>query len=56
MSPPLQGFSMELGTHLLAEQSFHQRWFRDAQVLSNIAEDSTQCADPQRSMAWNLVT
>jgi hypothetical protein len=48
MSPPLLGYTMGLGTHLLAEQRFHQRWFRDAQVLSDVTEDSTQCADPQR--------
>jgi hypothetical protein len=46
MSPPWQGYTMGLGTHLLAEQRLHQLRFRDAQMLSYIAEDGTQCANP----------
>jgi hypothetical protein len=44
MSPPLQGCYVIEGRSLLAKQGFQQSLPRNAQMLSDIAEDGTQCA------------
>jgi hypothetical protein len=44
---------VEDGANLLSEQGLQQRLSRDAQVLSHVSEDGTQCADPQRLVTGN---
>jgi hypothetical protein len=46
MSPPLLGYYVAEGRSLFAKQCFQQCLLRDAQVLSDVAEDGTQCANP----------
>ena len=52
MSRRQQGCRAAPGDRLRAEQCIN-RWPRDAQRLSDVAEDGTQCADPQRTVTRN---